>query len=251
MVRSGSSGATAPLHLPTLKEPLQILSSTLIVFLLSVDHAEHQQHMIRWFGCSSVLTSAVYFKVKGKRFIQVSSIEMIGSPLPTNGHQLFVIHSLCKACLSCAYGLKRDPVRTLVKLEAPERKQGAGMCLWVFPLTRLDCSPEAPACLIPAAKCVLCLAAEEQYPSRMLLHDLTCMQPCLAPTHEFGLKTSLLKVGSKRLKICEQEMDLLRAVLGREPGMASTQVGKLSVQPVILILVATSKLKSRYSRQER
>src|SRR6266571_4823498 len=244
MVRSGSCGATAPLHLPTLKEPLQILSSMLIVFLLSVDHAEHQQRMIRWFGCSGVLTPAVYFKGKGKGFIQVSSIEMIGSPLCTNGHQLFVIHCLCKACLSCAHRLKSDPVRTLVKLEAPERKQGSGMCRWVFSLTRLDCSPEAPACLIPAAKCVLCLAAEEQYPSRMLLHDLTCMQPCLAPTHEFGLKTS-------RLKICEQEMDLLRAVLGREPGMASTQVGKLSVQPVILILVATSKLKSRYSRQER
>src|SRR6266702_3671080 len=176
---------------------------------------------------------------------------MIGGHLCTNGHQLFVIRSLHEACLSRAHCLKSDPVRTLVKLEAPERKQGSGMCLWDFSLTRLDCSPEAPACLIPASKCVLCLAAEEQYPSRMLLHDLTCMQPCLAPSHDFGLKTSVFKVGSKRLKICEQEMDLLRAVLGREPGMASTQVGKLSVQPVILILVATSKLKSRYSRQER
>jgi len=251
MVRSGSSGATAPLHLLTLKEPLQILSSTLIVFLLSVDHAEHQQHMIRWFGCSSVLTSAAYFKVKGKGFIQVSSIEMIGSPLPTNGHQLFVIHGLCKACLSCAHGLKSDPVRTLVKLEAPERKQGAGMCLWIFPLTRLDRCSEAFACLTPPAKCVLCLTTEEQQPSRMLPHGLTCMQPYLAPTHEFSLKTSLLEVGCKHPKIFEQEMDFLCAVLGSEPGLAATQIGKLRIQPVILVLVATSELKSSYSGQVR
>jgi hypothetical protein len=161
MVCSGSSGTTAPLHLPTLKEPLQILSSTFIVFLLSVDHAEHQQRMIRWFGCSSVLTPAIYFKVKGKGFIQVSSIEMIGGPLCTNGHQLFVIHGPCEARLSRAHRLKSDSVRTLVKLEAPERKQGSGMCLWVFSLTRLDRCSEAPARLIPLAKCVLCLAAEE------------------------------------------------------------------------------------------
>src|SRR5437588_12517728 len=99
MVRSGSSG-------------------TFIVFLLSIDHAEHQQRMIRRFGCSGVLTPTIYIKVKGKGFIQVSSIEMIGSPLCTNGHQLFVIDRLFEACLSCTHRLKSDPVRTLVKLEA-------------------------------------------------------------------------------------------------------------------------------------
>src|SRR5712691_11196345 len=175
MVRSGSSGTTAPLHLPPPKEPLQILSSTLIVFLLSVDHAEHQQRMIRWFACSGVLTPAIYFKVKGKSFIQVSSIEMIGGPLCTNGHQLLVIHGLCKACLSCAHRLKSDPVRTLVKLEAPERKQGSGMCLWVFSLTPLNRCSETFARLIPPAKCVLCLTTEAQHPSKMLPHGLTCM----------------------------------------------------------------------------
>src|SRR5258706_15595825 len=102
MVSSGSCGTTASLRLSTLNEPLQILSSTPIVFLLSVDHAEHQQRMIRWFECSGILTSAIYFKVKGKRFIKVSSIEMIGGHLCTNGHQLFVIHCLREACLSCA-----------------------------------------------------------------------------------------------------------------------------------------------------
>src|SRR5260370_32462110 len=116
MMRCGSSGTTAPQHLPTLNEPLQILSSTFIVFLLSIDHAEHQQRMIRRFACSGVLTPAIYFKGKGKGFIQVSSIEMIGSPLCTNGHQLFVIHCQCEACLNCAHGLKSDPVLTLVKL---------------------------------------------------------------------------------------------------------------------------------------
>jgi len=35
------------------------------------------------------------------------------------------------------------------------------------------------------------------------------MQPCLAPTHEFSLKTSLLEVGCKHSKIFEQEMDFL------------------------------------------
>src|SRR2546429_3381849 len=169
MVRSGSCGATAPLHLPTLKEPLQILSSMLIVFLLSVDHAEHQQRMIRRFGCFGVLTPAIYFKVKGKRFIQVSSIEVIGGHLCTNGHQLFVIPYLRKVCLSSAHGLKSDPVLTLVKLETSKRKQGLCMCLWVFSLTRLDCSSEAHARLIPPAKCVLRLPTEEQHPSRMLL----------------------------------------------------------------------------------
>src|SRR5712691_4754211 len=123
MMRSGSSGTTAPQHLPTLKEPLQILSSTFIVFLLSIDHPEHQQRMIRRFVCSGVLTPAIYFKVKGKGFIQVPSIEMIGSPLCTNSHQLFVIHCLCEACLSCTHGLKSDSVLTLVKLEVPEREQ--------------------------------------------------------------------------------------------------------------------------------
>src|SRR6266700_2172842 len=251
MVRSGSCGATAPLHLPTLKEPLQILSSMLIVFLLSVDHAEHQQRMIRRFGCSGVLTPAVYFKVKGKGFIQISSIEMIGGPLCTNGHQLFVIHCLCEARLSCAHGLKSDSVRTLVKLEAPERKQGSGMCLLVFSLTRLDRCSEAFTRLIPPAKCVLCLAAEEQHPSRMLQQDLTCMQPRLAPTHEFSLKTSLLKVRCKHSKIFEQEIDFLCAILGSEPGLAATQVGKLRIQQVILVLVTTSELKSSYSGQVR
>src|SRR2546421_2492147 len=158
MVSSGSCGTTAPLLTPSLKKPLQILSSTLIVFLLSVDHPKHQQCMIRWFECSGVLTPAIYFKVKGKRFIQVSSIEMIGGHLCTNGHQLFVINCLREACLSRSHRLKSDPVRTLVKLEAPKRKQGSGMCLWVFSLTCLYRSSEAPARLIPPAKCVLCLA---------------------------------------------------------------------------------------------
>ena len=35
------------------------------------------------------------------------------------------------------------------------------------------------------------------------------MQPCLAPTHEFSLKTSLLEVGCKHSRIFEQEMDFL------------------------------------------
>src|SRR3979411_401400 len=104
MMCSGSSGTTAPQHLPTLKEPLQILSSTFIVFLFSIDHAEHQQRMIRRLAGSGALPPAIYFK--GKVFIQVSSIEMIGSPLCTNGHQLFVIHCLYEACLSCAHCLK-------------------------------------------------------------------------------------------------------------------------------------------------
>src|SRR5229473_755875 len=183
MVSSGSCRTTALLHLSTLNEPLQILSSTLIVFLLSVDHAEHQQNMIRWFGCSGVSTSAIYFKVKGKRFIQISFIEMIGGHLCTNGHQPFVIHCRGEACLSCSHRLKSDSVRTLVKLEATKSKQGVGMCLWVFSFTRLNRSSEAHACLIPPPKCVLCPAAEEQQPSRMLPHDLTCMQPGLAPIH--------------------------------------------------------------------
>src|SRR5947209_5499108 len=164
MVSSGSSDTTAPLDLSTFKELLKILNGMLIVFLLSVNHTEHQQRMIRRFRYICVLTPAIYFKVKGKGFIQVSSIEMIGGPLCTNGHQLFVIHCLCEACLGCAHRLKSDSVRTLVKLQAPERKQGSSMCLWVFPLTRLNRSSEAFACLIPPAKCVLCLPTEEQHP---------------------------------------------------------------------------------------
>src|SRR5579863_9468497 len=97
MVRSGRSGTTALLHLSTLKEPLQIRCSTLIVFLLSVDHTEHQQRMIRWFGYSRVPTPAVYFKEKGKGFIQLSSIEMVSGPFRMNGHPQFAIHCLCKA----------------------------------------------------------------------------------------------------------------------------------------------------------
>jgi hypothetical protein len=77
------------------------------------------------------------------------------------------------------------------------------------------------------------------------------MQPCLTPTHEFSLKTSPLEVGGKRSKIFEQEMDFSWTVLAREPGMASTQVGKLRIQPIILILVVASELKSSCSRQER
>jgi hypothetical protein len=77
------------------------------------------------------------------------------------------------------------------------------------------------------------------------------MQPCLTPTHEFSLKTSLLEVGCKHPKIFEQEMDFLCAVLGSEPGLAATQIGKLRIQPVILVLVATSELKSSYSGQVR
>src|SRR5712691_9872645 len=176
---------------------------------------------------------------------------MIGGHLCTNGLQLFVIRSLRGACLSRAHCLKSDPVRTLVKLEAPERKQGSGMCLWVFSLTRLDRCSEALARLIPPAKGILSRAAEEQQPSRRLLHGLTCMQPCLAPTHEFSLKTSLLEVGCKHSKIFEQEMDFLCAVLGSKPGLASTQIGKLRIQPVILVLVTTSELKSSYSGQVR
>src|SRR5712691_2890571 len=176
---------------------------------------------------------------------------MIGGPLCTNDHQPFVIHCPCEVCLSYTHRLKSDPVRTLVKLEAPERKQGSGMCLWVFSLTRIDRCSEAFTRLIPLAKCILCLTTEEQQPSRMLLHGLTCMQPCLAPTHEFSLKTSLLKVRCKHSKIFEQEMGFLCAVLDSEPGLASTQVGKLRIQPVILALVATSELKSSYSGQVR